>query len=88
MSLVRATVREVINSIKTEPQLWNPTKGGLKWDGVIRDNIRVAEYGNPKILSVIELEIKGTRIQLSWFDAYYLEKTVQAWYKKVPLEQF
>lgn len=86
--MVKVAVREVLDIIKSHPQNWIPVKGMFQWDGIELGDVKITGYGNPKVISVIDLLVCDKRVQLSWIDMYYLEKAVQKWYKTVPLEQF
>ncbi|BFM16241.1 hypothetical protein R50073_24240 [Maricurvus nonylphenolicus] len=72
---------EIRDSIYAEPEKWNPTRNSYRHNGIEKDGVKVFDYGNTKLLSVISVEVKGSDVKTTYRDRWSLEKAVLWWYK-------
>jgi len=68
---------QLAQDIRSNPDSWQPCKG---FYGISKENVQVWGYGNTKLLSVINVEIKGSDVALTYLDKWRLEREVLWWY--------
>jgi hypothetical protein len=76
-------VNEILNSIYSDRNIWKKYANGT---GIEKENIKIFNFGNTKLLSVVHVEIEHQDIPLTYTDKWKLEKAVGWWYKNVELE--
>lgn len=77
-------VNELLNLIYNEKNNWKKCSNGT---GIEKDNIIIKNFGNSKLLSIIDVKIDNQDIPLTYMDKYRLEKAVGWWYQNVELNQ-
>jgi len=78
-------VDEAIADIENNPETFF-SASNTQFGGFENDIYRVYFGGNTKILSIINLDVNGVNITLSWWDKYRLERASLWWWKNVPTE--
>ena len=76
-------VDDILKSIKENPRDWVDIEHGIKH---IEDNIQIRDFGNSRILSLINVVINDKFIPTSYIDCWRLEKMIKWWYRRVQLE--
>jgi len=76
-------VDEIIADIISNPVKWNRYRG----DGIRKGQIIISPIGAPIILSIIQIEIEGVDMPLTYSDRWRLESTVRKWFKIISLEK-
>jgi hypothetical protein len=74
-------VTELIQDLKNNPTDFTDYFGM----GVKKKDLVITDYGNTRLLSIIQVEINSKRIPLSYIDRWRLEGAVRKWYKTVSL---
>ena len=77
-------VKEILNNIYNEKNSWekDPSQGGIR-----NNRIKIYNFGNSKLLSIIHVKVDNQDIPLTYMDKYRLEKAVGWWYQNVELNQ-
>ena len=76
-------VDEIIEDLKNNPESFSDIGFGLKKEG-----IRLTDFGNGAILSIVNVEIDGREIPTTNIDCYRLEKAIKNWYKTISLSNY
>jgi hypothetical protein len=77
-------VDELLKQIYNEKDTWKKYANGT---GIEKSNIKIYNFGNTKILSVVSIDIEGQDMPLTYMDRYKLEKAIGWWYKNISLER-
>ena len=83
---MRQVIKQILHSISTEPDKWEPYSCLCSWDGIKKDDVKVGGVGNTKILSIIRVQVKDIPFTTSWIENYRLEKAVMKWYQSCDIE--
>ncbi|WP_064967865.1 hypothetical protein [Tenacibaculum ovolyticum] len=75
-------IDEIIADILSNPKSYKDYKSC----GITKGNIIIKGFGNPKILSVIDVNINGKDMPTTYFDRYKLEYAISIWYENIDLE--
>lgn len=75
-------VDEIIQDLNKNPNSFKDYYG----QGVQKRNIKISQFGNTKMLSIINLEINGKSMPTSYLDLWRLESAIKKWYRSVPLK--
>lgn len=79
----------ILSSLEDEVEEWAPVKSKYgKYFGVEKGEIEIVDYGNGVWTSIIELLLRGARIQLLEKEKRKLERAVVNWYQNAPLKLF
>lgn len=75
-------VKEIIEDLKYNPETFKDYKG----QGVEKGNIIIKDYGNTRVLSVVDFIINGQDMPTTYIDRWKLEVAIQNWYASVSLK--
>lgn len=78
-------VDEIIKDIRDNPNSWKRLDTGNCYDGIQKGNIKLTQYGNTRLLSIINVEIDNVRQRKTYLDSWRLESAVTWWYKNIGL---
>lgn len=75
-------VDEILKDLNDNPTSFKDYHG----QGVEKGNIIISQYGNTRVLSVINVHINGKSMPTSYIDLWRLEVAIKKWYRTVSLK--
>lgn len=79
-------VDQLVKDLKENPLTFTITTSHYGRTVITKSNLVIKGYGNPRLLSIIEVEINYKLVPLTYRDCWKLEVAVKNWYKSIPLE--
>ena len=79
-------VKEIIESIRNNPEEWKPVKTEYKFVGIKKDDIEVSGFGNTRPLSIIKVKFIERTVPCSYIDCWKLESAVLWWYRRCDIK--
>ena len=74
-------INQILKDIEHDPTSFRDYQGC----GIEKGNIVISQYGNTRLLSIIDVHINGKRIPTSYIDKWRLETAIKNWYETIPL---
>ena len=84
---MKRVVKQLLNSLATEPEKWGAVSGYADWSAISKDNVLLRGVGNTKILSILHVEITGAEFIINWLERYRLEGAVLKWYAECDINK-
>lgn len=75
-------IDEIIKDIKTNPSTYKDFEGY----GIEKAGIRISQFGNTRMLSIINVEINGKKMPTSYIDLWRLETAIKWRYRTIDLK--
>lgn len=79
-------VDQLVKDLKENPLTFTITASQYGRTVITKGNLVIKGYGNPRLLSVIEVEVNYRLLPLTYCDCWKLEGAVKNWHKSIPLE--
>lgn len=87
---MKQSVKDIISLIKSVPELWEPYSYSNiheSWDSIKYQGIRLENYGNSRLFSVLRLYIHNKEVALSPAAQWKMESIVMWWFENCPLSK-
>tara|TARA_R110000851_G_scaffold46804_2_gene113854 strand:- start:417 stop:668 length:252 start_codon:yes stop_codon:yes gene_type:complete len=75
-------INEILKDLNDNPTSFKDYHG----QGVVKGNIRISQFGNTRMLSIIKVCLNDKDIPTSYIDLWRMETAIKKWYRTVSLK--
>jgi hypothetical protein len=80
-------VDDIIYNIRKQPETWSvlPRRTQEKASGIASGRVQIRLHGNSALASIIDVDVDGIEMTITYWDRFFLERAVSWWFRQVRL---